>query len=103
MNRRYKTAAIVALALYVVMLGIGYVNGATWVADSALRRRRLASAPSHATWLLPLALVLCGLLLVQLVPLAGQLVGLFVWLIGIGSLTLALAARYRTGPATADA
>jgi hypothetical protein len=94
--------AIVALAFYVVVLMVGYVNGAAWVAYSALRRRRPTSDPSRVSLLLTFALVLCVLLLLQLIPLVGQVVGLFVWLIGIGSLTLALTARYRTGPATTE-
>jgi hypothetical protein len=88
--------ALAIFALYAVMLLVGYINGVAWVADLVLRRWRKAAAPGRGALVLTFALVLGVLLFVQLVPLVGQLAGLVVWFIGIGSLVMVLAVRYGT-------
>ena len=87
--------AFAILAVYAVLLLAGYVNAVAWLAREALRRWRGLEAPGRGALLLVFALALVALLVVQLVPVLGQLIVLFVWLAGIGGLMMVLEARYR--------
>jgi hypothetical protein len=82
--------AFAILAVYAVLLLAGYVNAVAWLARVALRRWRGLEVPGRGA-----LLALVALLVVQLVPVLGQLIVLFVWLAGIGGLMMALEARYR--------
>lgn len=87
--------AMAILALYAVTLLIGYINGIAWLGDLALRRWRKATAPSRLAKLLAFTLVLVVVMVLQLVPLFGQLAALVIWLFGIGGLSLGTFQYYR--------
>lgn len=83
------------VALYAVLLVAGYTGGVAWLAWLALRKWRGSDVPGRGPLVLAFILVMLALLIAQLVPMAGQLANLLVWLVGIGSLVMVLFSRYR--------
>ncbi len=94
---------LAVLALYPVMLLVGYVNGIAAVGHVGVRRWRRTDTPGRRAVITAFVVALLALVLLQIIPYVGALLGIVIWLLGIGSLVLALAGRYRgtTGPAAA--
>ncbi|WP_435104124.1 hypothetical protein [Arhodomonas sp. AD133] len=83
------------LALYPVMLLVGYVNGVAAVGHMGVRRWRRTDTPGRRAVITAFVMALLAIVLLQIIPYVGALLGLAIWLLGIGSLVLALAGRYR--------
>jgi hypothetical protein len=90
---------LIALALYLVLLLLGYLTGALFVAERGLRVARPTG--DHGRWWVigALAATLILLALLRLVPAVGALVSFALMLLGLGALTRALWRQYRSAPA----
>ena len=94
--------ALVILATWTVALVTGYVNGVA-LTVGLVTRRWFGAAPRRGASLLAFFVGLGVLSVLQLVPLVGQLAALLVWSVGVGSLVMALARRYRASSRPAAA
>jgi len=87
---------LIALALYLVLLLLGYLTGALFLADRGLALAQ--PGREHGRWwvIAALAAVLILLCLLRLVPVLGGLVSFVLMLFGLGALGRALWGRYST-------
>jgi cytoskeletal protein CcmA (bactofilin family) len=92
---------LIALALYLTLLLLGYLTGVLFLAEAGLRRARYTQ--EHGRWWMigALAAALILLSLLRLVPVAGALASFVLMLFGLGALTRALWRRYTAKPVAA--
>ncbi|MCG8381904.1 MAG: polymer-forming cytoskeletal protein [Gammaproteobacteria bacterium] len=87
--------AVVLFIIYALILLFGYIAGLHWLCELIANRKPSAQPGSRVRLLVTFFLVLLATSFIRLIPLIGWLIGLFIWLIGIGSLVLSLFGRYR--------
>jgi cytoskeletal protein CcmA (bactofilin family) len=87
---------LIVLAVYLVMLLLGYLTAVLFLADAGLARVRQGETPSPGWRLVALAVTLLVLGLLRLVPVLGCLIGFLVLVFGLGALTRAIWRRYRS-------
>ena len=80
--------ALLLMALYLVVLFLGWVTTALWVAQRGLETLRPGRPAGRGLQLLALLLGLLALSLLRAIPLLGGLIGLLALLAGIGALAL---------------
>lgn len=85
--------AMVALALYLAMLPLGYLAGVASIGDRLADRGESGSALSTGRRLLAFITALVLMTLVAVIPFVGWFIAAMVWLIGIGAIVLAAARR----------
>jgi len=90
---------LIALALYLVLLLLGYLTGVLFLADTALQKWRPTG--NHERWWVigALAIVLVLLALLRLIPVLGGLLSFVLMLFGLGALGRTLWSQYAAPPA----
>jgi cytoskeletal protein CcmA (bactofilin family) len=88
--------ALLLLAAYFVMLLLGYIAGAYYVAELGMRKFNKDKA-GKTMHVISLGLALAVLFIVNIIPIFGSLLNWLVLLAGIGALKLQLVGAYMTG------
>lgn len=90
---------LIALALYLTLLLLGYLTGVLFLADEGLRRMRRTGDHGRGWVIGALVAMLIVLALLRRVPVVGALVSFVLLLFGLGALTRSLWRRYTAPPA----
>ena len=91
--------ALLLMSLYLVVLFLGWVTTALWIAQRGLAALRPGQPAGRGLQLLALLLGLVALSLLRAIPLLGGLVGLLALLAGIGALALRSFGNHRVATA----
>jgi hypothetical protein len=91
--------ALLLMSLYLVVLFLGWVTTAWWIAQRGLAALRPGQPAGRGLQLLALLLGLVALSLLRAIPLLGGLVGLLALLAGIGALALRSFGSHRVATA----
>lgn len=86
--------ALTLLALYLVLLLLGFLTGVLYIGDWGLRLAGRAAVPAKGWYVIAIVLALVVLWAVRLVPVLGTLAIFALLLFGLGALTLYLWRRY---------
>ena len=89
--------ALMLLVLYLLTLMLGFIAGLFTLGDLGLRLLGKRDDASRIIRVLAIVAAVAALAIFQMVPVLGGVMGLLVWLIGLGAVTLSL---YRSYPKT---